>query len=659
MNRSTVSITSRCLALLGMAVLIGNSALAQPAGQTNYQWSAGGDKATWSQVANWTQGRVPLTDGTTWQIDTFANAGGSLVPINIASTDVVNINDAIFGPLWGQTLNVYGSVACGFGQFVWGDLNGPVTTLNIQTNGSLQLKDTLAFGTAWWFPGGPNVVLNVHSNGFLGVAWLQFGARMNLLGGTVSVTNGLNTGTATGPVFVGGLDTDATRSINLTAGSRLVLPAGYTTTVNDWIARGILLVYGAPNNASEIVIDEAHPDWPGRTVVTTSATNSNPILAIHITVPRTNVYVGGYQRAKVLADYATSTGADITDIVPITYQSSATNILTVAADGRVRAVGVGSAQIKAIVGSLTNAVMINVSNYTSSASLAHRYSFSEPNGSVTTADSIGGSAWDGNLFNAGASLDGGRLILDGVDGYVQLPAGILTGLDAVTIETWVSFGSIITNWAVLFTFGDSVGTFGRNYISFQPHTGVTTAQSGIRNAISEENAYFTPVLDGYTNLHLVAVYHPEAGYLSIYTNGVLAAINSSIDITLPEALSTGNPLNYIGRSLWSADPYLPAWIDEFRIYSGPMTAGHIKANNALGPNQFIGTSTNVALTAKLSGGNVVISWPVNSALVNLMSSPVLGTGAVWSAVNGTLAVNGSNYEMTLPGTAAAQFFRLQ
>ena len=181
--------------------------LVQNVSAQNYQWSAGGDKTTWSQGANWTQLTPPPADNTPFQIDLFANAGGDLTPINLADTDAVQIQDSMFGPLWGQTLNVHGSVVFHWGQFIWGDLNGPVTTMNLYSNAVLTARDTIATGTAWWFPGGPNVVVNVYSNAFMGVAWLQHGGRLNLYGGTVSVTNGLNTGSAGGtpvvPVIVG------------------------------------------------------------------------------------------------------------------------------------------------------------------------------------------------------------------------------------------------------------------------------------------------------------------------------------------------------------------------------------------------------------------------------------------------------------------------
>lgn len=628
-------------------------------GSTSYNWSAGGDKATWGQAANWLQGVVPLTDGTTFQIyvdDGYPTAART--PVNIAATDTVVLSDAVFGPTWGETMNIYGTVDAGWGLFMWGDgFTGP-STLNLHSNAVFSAHDTIALGTAWWFPGGPNAVMNLYDNAQVNVAWLQFGAHLNLYGGTISVTNGLNTASATTPIWSGGLDTDATRSINL-AGGKLVLPGSYTATVNDWISRGILLVDGVANASSQITIDEANTNWPGRTVVT--STSLGPILAMRIELSRTNLIVGGLEQAHVFADYATVNNADVTGLssVSITYQSSATGVVAVATGGMVRATGLGNATVKAIIGSLSNSVAVTVTAYTNTTSLLHRYSFNEIAGSSTAADSVPGNSptWDGAL-NGGASLNGNQLVLDGVDGFVQFPGGILSGLDAVTVETWVSFGTIGT-WANLFAFGDTDGTLGHNYITCQPHTGPATAQTGIKNASSEQNPFFTPVLDNYTNAHIVAVFHPLAGYCSIYTNGMLAGINSAITITLADALFTGDPLNYIGHSLYSADPFLAGYLDEFRIYNGPLTPGQIKADAALGPNQLIGVSTNTSLTAISSGGNLIIKWPTNSALVSLMSSPVLGSAAVWTQVNAVPVVVGGNYQVTIPATGSAQYFRLQ
>ena len=61
---------------------------------------------------------------------------------------------------------------------------------------------------------------------------------------------------------------------------------------------------------------------------------------------------------------------------------------------------------------------------------------------------------------------------------MTLPAGILGGMDDVTIETWATFPGAINPYANLFAFGgtdttplDSNQGNGYNYITFSPHTG--------------------------------------------------------------------------------------------------------------------------------------------------------------------------------------------
>ena len=643
---------------VGLAVGLLSSA---PARAQEWDWSAAGDAATWDQTNNWIQASVPPNDGSVATINLGNFCNYNPTPIQLASSDAVVLGSgsSVFGPMWGQTLDVYGSLNCTYWWF-WGTVGGAVTTLNVHPGAYISCSDTFAPGTAWWFAGGANVVVNVYTNAVVGMPWLQLGGKLNLFGGTISVTNGLNTGSATTPVFSGGTDSDATRAINLTYGSTLVLPGGYTSTVSDWINRGILLVYGVPNDVADIVIeDETSTNWPANTVVYTTATSARP-TAVSIQVPRTALHVGGVEQAAVYADYPSTTNVNVTTSpnISISYSSSATNVATVSAGGLVQATGPGNATLWATIGTLSNSVSVTVAIYTNKAALIHRYSFSEDASDSVAADSVGGADWDGTL-NGGATFTGtGQLVLDGASGYVQLPAGIITNMDAVTIETWATFGTI-SSWACLWAFGDTDGTYGHYYITCQPHTGVATAQTGIKNLNTEDNPWFTPVLDNYTNVHIVAVYHPEAGYCSIYTNGVLAAINSAITILLTDATSTGDPYNYIGHSLYSADPYMPVTLDEFRIYQGPMSVGQIQADAALGPDQLVGTSTRVSLSATRSGRNLQLQWSTNSALVNLMSSPRLGTGATWSPVIAPLAIVGGNYQATVAASSSAQYFRLQ
>jgi hypothetical protein len=197
---------------------------------------------------------------------------------------------------------------------------------------------------------------------------------------------------------------------------------------------------------------------------------------------------------------------------------------------------------------------------------------------------------------------------------------------------------------------------------------------GDPGSAGEIDAAAPAALDGLTNVQVVVVYHPLAGSETIYVNGVFVANNTTLFNNLVDPVAYAgptfngqsvvnqtlgtDPLNYIGKSLYNSDPTLNGSIDEFRIYDGPLTPAQIKADSALGPNQFIGTSTNVSLSAKVSGGNVTIKWPTTSALVNLMTSPTLGANASWTPATGTLSTSGGNYQMITPASGTL-FFRLQ
>src|SRR5437899_2150389 len=90
--------------------------------------------------------------------------------------------------------------------------------------------------------------------------------------------------------------------------------------------------------------------------------------------------------------------------------------------------------------------------FSASADLVHRYSFNDAPGSLSATDSVGGLSWSATL-NGTASLDGSQLVLDGAGSFAELPAGVITNANAVTIETWVTFGIQTRDWARLFEFG--------------------------------------------------------------------------------------------------------------------------------------------------------------------------------------------------------------
>lgn len=335
----------------------------------------------------------------------------------------------------------------------------------------------------------------------------------------------------------------------------------------------------------------------------------------------------------------------------ISYSSADTEIARVDAAGNVTGVDSGTTRITARYDSLGLLATQLVQVIGVPRALVHRYSFNESPGSATAADSEGGPAWDGTLPNGG-TFGGGQLALAGASQqFVQLPSQILSNYPMVTIEAWVTFPGQLPLNCFFYGFGNSVGSEGRNYIFCAPRAGRIAITDGAWSG--EQNARGAGDLSYRTNLHFVAVYHPPAGYLALYTNGVLAAINNSVTVPLS---AVNDVYNYIGKSLYSGDPYPDLRVDEFRIYQGALRASEIIATEALGPDRVL-SSAPPNLSAHLSGADLVLSWPLASGGFALESCISLSSG-IWTVVDTTPLVVGDQWQVSLPASAVAEFFRL-
>jgi autotransporter-associated beta strand protein len=212
--------------------------------------------------------------------------------------------------------------------------------------------------------------------------------------------------------------------------------------------------------------------------------------------------------------------------------------------------------------------------------LNHRYSFT-----TDASDSVGGA--NGTLYGA-ATVTGGSLVLDGTTGtYMQLPGNLFTAANstALTVEFWASFG-VNANFVRVFDFGNTnVQNNGVNYVGFSPHNG----SGGNQIHVSPGDGSFQQTLaasgtfDGLTR-HIACVIDPPNQTLAIYTNGVLEATITNMTVGIANLNDT---LSYIGHSLFAADPYLVANIDELRLYNGALAALSIKQSEDQGPNTIL------------------------------------------------------------------------
>ena len=343
----------------------------------------------------------------------------------------------------------------------------------------------------------------------------------------------------------------------------------------------------------------------------------------------------------------------------LTLESDNTNVFTVSPSGALTAIGVGAANLIGVYDYVdgnsgtfyTDSVPIVVSSGPAPV-LVHRYSFT-----TGTGDSVGGPTWNGILPNGG-TFSGGQLSLSAASSqYVQLPAGILSNYPAVTIETWVTFPDQLPVNCFFYGFGNTDGGgSGEDYIFCAPQGGRMAITSADPGYTGEQNATGAGDLSFHTNLHLVAVYDPPAGLLALYTNGVLAA--TATGVTVPMS-SVSGALNYIGRSLYTGDPYPDLSLDEFRIYHGALQPNEIAATQILGPNQLLSTGSPApGITASLSGGVLTLSWPLASAGFTLLSRTDLGTGG-WAAVPQSPQIVGNQWQVVVPLSDSMRFFCLR
>jgi len=279
--------------------------------------------------------------------------------------------------------------------------------------------------------------------------------------------------------------------------------------------------------------------------------------------------------------------------------------------------------------------------------LAHRYSFAS-NTSNVVWDSIGMAH---GLLQGNAAITNNALQLTGAYGdYVNLPGGLASGSSAATIEFWATFGAN-GNGAELFDFGDSSNAVGQNYLSFSPHTVSSIAQLGLVTTAGSLNLATPRIFDNLA-LQVDCILDPANGYDAIYTNGILL---NAVTNTTPPLGSVSSAWSFIGRSLFGADAWLNAAIDEFRIYDGRLTPAQLAANDLAGPNAL---ALPISLGMSAAASNLTVTWPSYGLGFTAESSPTLGASAVWSPVVGSPTLISNQWWLTLPMTNNTTFIRL-
>jgi hypothetical protein len=271
--------------------------------------------------------------------------------------------------------------------------------------------------------------------------------------------------------------------------------------------------------------------------------------------------------------------------------------------------------------------------------LVHRWSFDDG------TDSVSGS--NATLFGS-ASFSGGQLVLlDG--GHLASYATVNIGptfatSPSLTFEGWYTDNAAL-NWAKVWMFGLTTA----NYIDYTPHRGDANHQASMSfdplgSEVNTANLPFEPpVLTPGQPYHVVAAYDSAGNKMNLYLNGALVATNNmaGADLTFVQA-----DQGLIGASLFG-DPDLSGPIDEIRVWRGVLSAAQVAATDFAGPSSV--PNFNLTLSAQLSGGNLIVTWPSGT----LLQAPSV-TGP-WTPVSGAAP---PSYSVPISG-APMKFFRVQ
>ncbi len=256
------------------------------------------------------------------------------------------------------------------------------------------------------------------------------------------------------------------------------------------------------------------------------------------------------------------------------------------------------------VAGATETAATNVIQASSGTPLFSQLDFNESTGS-TASDSVGsltGTLNGGASFVAGGK-SGNALLLDGTNGYVNLPSGAIKDLADYTIATWVYLNGAPATWARIFDFGDGRG----DWMFLTPKNGSGNMEFATGTTYNWNKQSITaPALATNQWVHVAVTFTNRLA--TLYVNGVAVGSNARMDFQ-PYHINGGMPNSWIGRSQYTADPYLNGKIDDFRVYSGALPPAQVYAL-ATGNTAPTPPVAPASLTATAVPGNTVnLSWP--------------------------------------------------
>ncbi|WP_210583666.1 family 43 glycosylhydrolase [Streptomyces sp. GESEQ-35] len=273
------------------------------------------------------------------------------------------------------------------------------------------------------------------------------------------------------------------------------------------------------------------------------------------------------------------------------------------------------------------------------ADLLLDYDFDETGGSIARDSS--GHGYHGTYVRTpdfGTGVHGGSFKMSGdsdTSPYVKIPNGVLKNADSVTVSTYAKWqGGNSFQWL----FG--LGPDSDKYLFATPSNGGSSLYSAITKAswTAESKLTAGSQLTPGEWRHVTVTLDGPTGTMVLYVDGIEAARTTTT--VKPSELYDANKdySGYIGRSLYSADPYFGGEVDDFRIYDRALSAAEVMelSGNTAGIAKATHPALKVAALIDNASGRITLPMTEGTDLTALAPEFTLAHGAAISPASGSV-----------------------
>ncbi|WP_329331836.1 family 43 glycosylhydrolase [Streptomyces sp. NBC_00663] len=273
------------------------------------------------------------------------------------------------------------------------------------------------------------------------------------------------------------------------------------------------------------------------------------------------------------------------------------------------------------------------------ADLLLEYGFDETGGNI--ARDASGHGYHGTYARTpafGTGVDGGSFKMSGDAGtspYVKIPNGVLKNTDSVTVSTYAKWqGGASFQWL----FG--LGPDSDKYLFATPSNGGSSLYSAITKASWSAESKLTAgsQLTPGEWRHVTVTLDGSTGIMVLYVDGIEAA-RTTTGIKPSELYDANKDYSgYIGRSLYSADPYFAGEVDDFRIYDRALSAAEVMELSGNTAGIAKATQPDLKVDAIIDNADSRITLPLKEGadLTSLAPEFTLAHGAAISPASGSV-----------------------